>query len=83
MNPAGCEGELLRRLAWTPFLDRVEMARLSGWSGSAVYQAVQSLERGGLVDSVSPRGGPHAPGPPLLPHRPWAAAAGQGREHDR
>ncbi len=55
MNPAGCEGELLRRLAWTPFLDRLEMARLSGWSRSAVYQAAQSLEHGGLVDSV-----PHA-----------------------
>ena len=52
MNPAGCEGELLRRLAWTPFLDRLEMALLSGWSRSAVYQAAQSLERGGLVDSV-------------------------------
>ena len=55
MNPAGCEGELLRRLAWTPFLDRLEMARLSGWSRGAVYQAVQNLEHGGWVDSV-----PHA-----------------------
>ena len=52
MNPAGCEGELLRRLAWTPFLDRLEMARLSGWSRGAVYQAVQNLEHGGLVDSI-------------------------------
>ena len=55
MNPAGCQGELLRRLASTPFLDRLEMVRVSGWSRSAVYEAVERLERGGLVESI-----PHA-----------------------
>ena len=55
MRPAGCEGELLRRLAWTPFLDRLEMVCLAGWSRGAVYEAVQRLEQGGLVASI-----PHA-----------------------
>ena len=55
MNSAGCERELLRRLARTPFLDRLEMVCISGWSRSAVYEAVKSLEDSGLVDSI-----PHA-----------------------
>ena len=55
MSTAGCEAELLRRLAWTPFLDRPEMVYISGWSRGAVYEAVERLERGGLVDSI-----PHA-----------------------
>ena len=55
MRPAGCEAELLRRLARTPFLDRLEMVCLSGWSRSAVYEAVERLEQGGLVASI-----PHA-----------------------
>ena len=55
MNPAGCEGELIRRLARTPFLDRLEMVCVSGWSRGAVYEAVERLEQGGLVDSI-----PHA-----------------------
>ena len=55
MNPAGCEGELIRRLARTPFLDRLEMVRVSGWSRGVVYEAVERLEQGGLVDSI-----PHA-----------------------
>ena len=52
MNPAGCEGELIRRLARTPFLDRLEMVRLSGWSKSTVYEAVERLEQDGLVESI-------------------------------
>ena len=32
MRPNGCEGELLRRLASMPFLDRLEMAAVSGRS---------------------------------------------------
>ena len=55
MTPAGCTGELLRRLAAMPFLDRLEMVAVSGWSRGAVYPAVESLERDGLVGSV-----PHA-----------------------
>ena len=55
MTPAGCTGELLRRLAAMPFLDRLEMVAVSGWSRGAAYPAVEALERNGLVASV-----PHA-----------------------
>ena len=60
MRPDGCDGELLRRLASMPFLDRLEMAAVSGWSRGAVYQAVERMERDGLVASI-----PHAA--PLTP----------------
>ena len=55
MKPDGCERELLRRLASMPFLDRLEMAAVSGRSRGAVYGAVDRMERDGLVASV-----PHA-----------------------
>ena len=52
MNP---DGDLLRLLATTPLVDRLEMVSLSGWSRGAVYKAVAALEEEGLVESV-----PHA-----------------------
>ena len=55
MRPGECEGELLRRLAAMPLLDRLEMVCVSGWSRGAVYPVVEMLEREGLVASV-----PHA-----------------------
>ena len=55
MRPEACETELLRRLAAMPFLDRLEMAAVSGRSRGAVYEAVRKLESAGLVASV-----PHA-----------------------
>ena len=60
MRPNGCEGELLRRLASMPFLDRLEMAAVSGRSRGAVYEAADRLEEAGLAAS-----GPHAA--PLIP----------------
>ena len=60
MRSEGCEGELLRRLASMPFLDRLEMAAVSGRSRGAVYEAVERMERDGLVASI-----PHAA--PLIP----------------
>ena len=51
----GARAELLRRLVAMPFLDRLEMAAVSGWSQSAVYEAVRKLEDAGLIASV-----PHA-----------------------
>ena len=60
MTPAGCEADTLRRLAETPFLDRLELAALSGWSRGAVYEAVGRLERGGMVHAV-PHASPLAP----------------------
>ena len=55
MRPDGCERELLRRLASMPFLDRLEMAAVSGRSRGAVYEAVDRMECDGLVASI-----PHA-----------------------
>ncbi len=53
MRPlTGGRRELFRRLAAMPFLDRLEMAALSGWSQSAVYEAARRLEDDGLIASV-------------------------------
>ena len=53
MRPlAGGKRELLGRLAAMPFLDRLEMVAVSGWSRSAVYEAVRQLEDAGLIASV-------------------------------
>ena len=60
MRPDGCDGELLRRLASMPFLDRLEMAAVSGRSRGAVYEAADRLDDAGLAASV-----PHAA--PLIP----------------
>ena len=46
------DGDLLRLLSHMPFLDRMEMAALSGWSGGGVYRAVGRLEDAGLIASV-------------------------------
>ena len=61
MRPGVCESEMLRLLAEMPFLDRLEMMELSGWSRGAVYGAVERLESGGFcapashaVDSLPP-----------------------------
>ena len=51
----GARRELLARLSHMPFLDRLEMVAVSGWSRGAVYEAVGQLEDAGLVGSV-----PHA-----------------------
>ena len=47
--------ETLRRLAAMPFLDRLEMAAVSGVPDRSVYHAVAALERRGLVACL-----PHA-----------------------
>ena len=60
MRTITCEEELLRRLAETPFADRLDLAALTGRSPSAVYGAAAELEDGGLVTSL-----PHATG--LIP----------------
>ncbi len=49
------ERDLLRLLGEAPFLDRLEMAALSGWSRGAVYANCEALEEAGLVASL-----PHA-----------------------
>ena len=55
MRPEGCEAELLRALASMPFLDRLEMVAVSGWSRGAVYEAVEKLESGGWPPPCSTR----------------------------
>ena len=60
MRPEACETELLRRLTAMPFLDRLEMAAVSGRSRGAVYEAIKKLEASGVAASV-----PHAT--PLIP----------------
>lgn len=49
------EGNMLRLLAHMPLIDRLEAVAISGWSRGAVYNAIASLERDGLVASI-----PHA-----------------------
>ena len=55
MRSAPLEMELLAALAEMPFLDRLELAAVTGWSRGAVYRGVGRLERDGFVHSV-----PHA-----------------------
>ena len=52
MSAPGCESEVLRRLAEMPFLDRLDLAAVSGWSRGAVYQVVTRLEGEEMVQSV-------------------------------
>ncbi len=52
MRPEGCEAQLLRALGWMPFLDRQEMAAVTGRSRGAVHEAVEKLEAGGVCASV-------------------------------
>ncbi|MDE0122552.1 MAG: winged helix-turn-helix transcriptional regulator [bacterium] len=53
MRPADLE--LLQELVDMPFIDRLELAAMSGMSRSAVYETVRRLEAAGLVASI-----PHA-----------------------
>ena len=55
MTLSECQEELLRRLASMPFLDRLELVCVSGWSRGSVYEGVERLEAEGLAASV-----PHA-----------------------
>lgn len=52
MRPEGCEAELLRALAAMPFLDRLEMVAVTGWSRGPVYEAAARLESEGFCASA-------------------------------
>ena len=69
MRSRRCEGELLHLLASMPFLDRLDMAAISGRSRGAVYQAVDSLEKAGLAAAI-----PHA-GSLIPPTRRYSLTA--------
>ncbi len=60
MTLTHCEAGLLRRLAETPFADRLDLAALSGWSRGAVYAGMDKLTEWGMAQAI-----PHAT--PLLP----------------
>ncbi len=53
MNPTGRVLTAMRRLASMPFLDRLELAALSGTPDRTTYEAVDALERKGLAISIS------------------------------
>ena len=55
MTLSDCQEELMGRLVSMPFLDRLELVAVSGWSRGSVYEGVNVLEAGGLAASV-----PHA-----------------------
>ena len=55
MIPAGCELDVLRRLAEMPSLDRLELVALCRRSRSAVYGCMDRLTERGLVQAI-----PHA-----------------------
>ena len=74
MRPEGCEPDLLRALASMPFLDRLEMVAVTGWSRGAVYEAVERLESGGFAASV-----PHATDLVPSTRRYFLTADGLGR----
>ena len=52
MSSSQSRGDLLRLLAAMPFLDRLELAAMSGWSRRSAYDGIAELGRRGLVDSV-------------------------------
>ena len=66
--------QALRRLAATPFLDRLELAAVSGMSDRSAYDAVAALERRGLAASL-----PHATDRLRTTRRCYLTAAGLHR----
>ena len=55
MTLTECQEVLLGHLAAMPFLDRLELVAVSGWSRGSVYESVEKFEVEGLAASV-----PHA-----------------------
>ena len=78
MRLSECQEELMGRLVSMPFLDRLELVCVSGWSRGSVYQGVERQEAEGLAASL-----PHATDliQPTrrfyLTHRSRAATPGQ------
>ena len=77
MRLSGGAGDILWQMATMPFLDRLELGAISGWSQGTVYKAVQELEDAGLVASV-----PHATDL-LAPTRRFHVTAAGLRELER
>ena len=58
MALTGCPAVVVRLLATLPFVDRLDLVALSGWSRGAVYAAVAHLQAQGLAAAV-PHAAPH------------------------
>ena len=74
MIPAGCETDMLRRLAEMPFLDRLELVALCRRSRSAVYGSMDRLAERGMVQAI-----PHASALTSPTRRYCPTTAGLGR----
>ena len=74
MSAAERDLPILRRLASMPFLDRLELAAVSGTPDRSAYDAVAALERRGLAASVI-----HASDLLRATRRYWLTAAGLRR----
>ena len=74
MSAAEPDLPILRRLASMPFLDRLELAAVSGTADRSAYAAVAALERRGLAASVI-----HASDLLRATRRYWLTAAGLRR----
>ena len=61
MIPAGCELDILLRLAEMPFLDRLELVTLCHRARSAVYGSMDRLAERGMVQSISHASGLTSP----------------------
>ncbi len=53
MRTAGCDSQILRALGEMPFLDRSELAAVTGRSRGAVYDAVGRLDADGCCQALS------------------------------
>ncbi len=74
MSAAEPDLPILRRLASMPFLDRLELAAVSGTADRSAYAAVSALERRGLAASVI-----HASDLLRATRRYWLTVAGLRR----
>ena len=53
MKQSKCQSEILKQLSRTPFVDRLELAALTGWSPSTVYLQMDQLEQHKLVEDLT------------------------------
>ena len=74
MRRAGCEAEILRALAAMPFIDRMDLAAVSGWSRGAVYEGRGQAGPGRLLRRRQPRHRPLSRHREVPPHRRRAGA---------
>ena len=76
MKLAKGDAALLSLLASMPFLDRLELAAVSGRSRAAVYERVGRMSEAGLLDSLVHSTELIPPDPPLLFDRPGRTPTG-------